>query len=198
MKNIQPNLNQDAISSQTSGAYIFRTSEANEIPTRICNTATSEPCVVQLSVTITEDVIMIYQNISAWAAQVIYLYAGDIEVEFEYVLGSIPIDDNVGKEIITELQSNLDNGDKYQFFSDSNGREFQERLYNYRPTWDMQVFEPIAGNYYPLSTSCYIKDESKGLQLSIITDRALGAGALNKGRMEVMIQRRLVVGKLAY
>lgn len=26
-----------------------------------------------------------------------------------------------------------------KFFTDSNGREFMERVYNYRPTWDLEV-----------------------------------------------------------
>ncbi len=32
------------------------------------------------------------------------------------------------------------------FYTDSNGREMQKRVINYRPTWPLEVFEPVAGN----------------------------------------------------
>jgi len=34
------------------------------------------------------------------------------------------------------------------FYTDSNGLEMMERKFNYRPTWDLNVTEPAAGNYY--------------------------------------------------
>ncbi|CAN0098453.1 unnamed protein product, partial [Heterosigma akashiwo] len=46
----------------------------------------------------------------------------------------------------------------------------QERRLNYRPTWDLVVTEEIAGNYYPVTTAIYIKDNTT--QLSILTDRS--------------------------
>ena len=33
------------------------------------------------------------------------------------------------------------------FFTDSNGREMQQRNLNFRPTWDLNVTHPISGKY---------------------------------------------------
>lgn len=33
----------------------------------------------------------------------------------------------------------------------------QERKLNYRPTWDLNVTEPVSGNYYPLTAAIAIK-----------------------------------------
>lgn len=39
------------------------------------------------------------------------------------------------------------------FYTDSNGREMLKRVRDKRPTWNLQVQEPIAGNYYPLTAA---------------------------------------------
>lgn len=41
---------------------------------------------------------------------------------------------------------------------------------NYRPTWNLTVHEPVAGNYYPINAAAYIKDHTA--QLSVIIDRS--------------------------
>jgi hypothetical protein len=76
------------------------------------------------------------------------------------------------------------------FFTDSNGREFQTRKLNFRPTWPLQVTEPVAGNYYPVNAAAYIKDTNK--QLSILNDRSQSAASINNGQIEIMIHRRLL------
>ena len=43
----------------------------------------------------------------------------------------------------------------------------------------MEVFEPVAGNYYPITAGMYIRDEDAGLQLSILPDRAQSGGMSN-------------------
>jgi hypothetical protein len=76
------------------------------------------------------------------------------------------------------------------FYTDSNGREFLERKLDYRPTWDMEVFQPIAGNYYPVNAAIYIEDEASSL--SVLNDRTQGGASLADGEIEIMVQRRLV------
>jgi hypothetical protein len=68
-----------------------------------------------------------------------------------------------------------------------------KRRFNYRPTWDLEVFEPIAGNYYPLSAAMFIRDEAAQKQLAVLTDRSAGGASLLDGEMELLIHRRLVV-----
>jgi lysosomal alpha-mannosidase len=92
------------------------------------------------------------------------LYADRPYAEFEWVVGSIPIEDGLvsvfvfvfftlhgnllgvqGKEIITRFSTNI-SSDGY-LYTDSNGREMQQRLLNYRPTWKLNITEPVAGKY---------------------------------------------------
>jgi hypothetical protein len=61
-----------------------------------------------------------------------------------------------GKEIISRFSTNI-SSDGY-LYTDSNGREMQQRLLNYRPTWKLNVTEPVAGKYVlahpPVSFLC--------------------------------------------
>ncbi len=78
-------------------------------------------------------------------------------------------------------------------FTDSNGREFLERTLNSRPTWDLDIQEPVAGNFYPLTAAMFIRDEEKGAQLAVLTDRAQAGASLRDGEMELMVHRRILV-----
>lgn len=71
------------------------------------------------------------------------------------------------------------------FYTDSNGREMLERKLNYRPTWDVDIQEPIAGNYYPVTSKISIKDGTK--RVSVMTDRAQGGSSLRDGEVELMV-----------
>lgn len=185
-----PDLAVDYNSFQPSGAYIFRPHRPNEEPTGVCD---AENNVVELTVVRGHKVIEIQQKFSSWVTQVVRLRDEAIVLEFENTVGPIPDTQRIGKEIVTRFDTNLHTGGHGQnvFYTDSNGREFMERKYNYRPTWEVQVYEPVAGNYYPLSTSMYIKDEKAQVQLSILPDRSLAAASLTNGQMEIMIHRRL-------
>jgi len=44
------------------------------------------------------------------------------------------------------------------FYTDSNGLEMQERIKNYRPTWDLKTKEHVSGNYYPINQAIAIRD----------------------------------------
>ena len=58
-----------------------------------------------------------------------------------------------------------------------------------RPTWELQVKEPVAGNFFPLTSAMYIEEQEAPAggaqawspprrQLALVTDRAQGAGPL--------------------
>lgn len=49
------------------------------------------------------------------------------------------------------------------FYTDSNGLEMQERILNYRPTWDLVTRQNVTANYYPIQTALAIKDQVKNL-----------------------------------
>jgi hypothetical protein len=103
-------------------------------------------------------------------------------------VGSIPIEDNQGKEVISRFSSDVASAS--YIYTDSNGREFQTRKLNYRPTWPLQVNEPVAGNYYPVNAAAYIKDTTK--QLSLLNDRSQAGASINNGQIEIMVHRRLL------
>ncbi|KAK6153870.1 hypothetical protein DH2020_013509 [Rehmannia glutinosa] len=105
-----------------------------------------------------------------------------------YQVGPIPIDDGVGKEIVTQIKSNI--GNNKIFYTDSNGRDFLERIRDYRADWDLQVNQPIAGNYYPINLGIYIKD--KNTELSVLVDRSVGGSSIADGEVEIMLHRRLI------
>lgn len=52
-------------------------------------------------------------------------------------------------------ETNVTNGD--EFYTDSNGREMLKRTLNFRPSWKLDVQQPVAGNYYPVTAAIYIQ-----------------------------------------
>ncbi|XP_016017648.2 lysosomal alpha-mannosidase isoform X4 [Rousettus aegyptiacus] len=167
------------LSDQVSGAYIFR-------PNR------QEPLLVsrwaQIHLVKKALVQEVHQNFSAWCSQVVRLYPGQRHLELEWTVGPIPVGDGWGKEVISRFDTELET--KGLFFTDSNGREILERRRNYRPTWVLNMTEPVAGNYYPVNSRIYITDGKA--QLTVLTDRSQGGSSLKDGSVELMVHRRLL------
>ena len=107
-------------------------------------------------------------------------------VELETNLFGIPMSKQ-GQEVILHLSFDRikNNG---VFYTDSMGLEMQKRVLNYRPTWDLNVTQPVAGNYYPVAHGVTIKDSN--MTLEVLNDRNQGASSLQNGTIEFMIQRR--------
>uniref|UniRef100_A0A673LWT4 Alpha-mannosidase n=1 Tax=Sinocyclocheilus rhinocerous TaxID=307959 RepID=A0A673LWT4_9TELE len=167
-------------SRQPSGAYIFRPNSSDPF---VIN-KTAEIQIVTVSSTVQE----VTQWFSPWVSQVVRLYEGHRELELEWTVGPVPIADGLGKEVITRLDTDIESSD--YFYTDSNGREVLERRKDYRPTWDLKQTEPIAGNYYPINSRAYIKDDKH--QLTVVTDRSQGASSIYNGSLEIMLHRRLL------
>jgi hypothetical protein len=168
-------------SDQNSGAYIFRPTSTQAY--QICSGTPVTVSVVQGPV-----VSEIRTTCGTFVAQTVRIVQDSEFVEFEYQVGTIPVSDGQGKEIVTRFSSSIKSNKTW--YTDSNGREYQTRILNYRPTWNLTVNEPVAGNYYPVNVGIYLKDAAT--QLSILTDRSLGGASLNDGQVELMIQRRLL------
>merc|ERR1719410_2086728 len=129
---------------QKDGAYIFRPSDNNptSIPYQPAN----------FEIITTEGVVTeIHQSWSHWVNQTIRLWWGCSHLEIDYSIGPVPIQDR-GKNVITRFFSSDVNSNS-TFFTDSNGREFQKRIKNHRPSWPLEVHEPVAGNYYPMNAA---------------------------------------------
>eukprot|EP00063_Salmo_salar_P065684 XP_014040519.1 PREDICTED: lysosomal alpha-mannosidase [Salmo salar] len=169
--------NSDSI--QMSGAYIFRPNTST--PFIISKTAKIE--------TLQNSVVQeVRQWFSPWVSQVVRLYTDSRALELEWTVGPVPIGDDLGKEVISRLDSSINSSGV--FYTDSNGREVLQRRKDYRPTWDLKQSEPIAGNYYPINSRAYIKDDQD--QLTVVTDRSQGGGSIQDGSLEIMLHRRLL------
>ena len=100
-----------------------------------------------------------------WASQEVNLFDNASTVEFEWIVGPIPVDDNIGKNIIVRYDTDIASSSKY--YTDANGREVLERIRDYRPTWNYTVIENVSSNYYPINSRIWIKDQQR--QFTVLT-----------------------------
>ncbi|KAL5706468.1 alpha-mannosidase [Ranunculus cassubicifolius] len=164
---------------QASGAYIFRPNGSPPMPV-----SRSVPLKVLRGPLVDE----VHQQFSSWIYQVTRLYKDKEHAEVEFIIGPIPTEDGVGKEVITRMTANM--ATEKTFYTDSNGRDFMKRVRDYREDWPLSVNQPIAGNYYPLNLGIYVSD--KETEFSVLVDRAIGAASIKDGEMELMLHRRII------
>lgn len=164
---------------QASGAYIFRPNETFPIKSES-----------QVPLTVIRGPVMdeVHKRINPWISQITRVFKKKDHAEVEFTIGPIPVDDDIGKEIATQITTAMKtNG---TFYTDSNGRDFIKRLRDFRTDWELQVNQPIAGNYYPINLGIYVQDTSS--ELSVLVDRSVGGSSLNDGQIELMLHRRLL------
>eukprot|EP00934_Nitzschia_sp_Nitz4_P002969 Nitzschia sp. Nitz4//scaffold272_size25479//12374//15946//NITZ4_008309-RA/size25479-snap-gene-0.1-mRNA-1//-1//CDS//3329545225//2959//frame0 len=179
---MNPDTSSDARDLQNSGAYIFRPSTPDQ------------------ALNIVEPVSSVFFNTSAgfevhttyevpWIRTVTRVGMGQPYLEVDYTVGPIPAGDMRGKEIVTRLQTPIKSSST--FYTDSNGREFMKRVRDSRPTWELNVYEPVAGNYYPVNAAIYIEDKESAI--AVATDRSQGGASLQDGAVELMVHRRTLI-----
>jgi hypothetical protein len=166
---------------QNSGAYIFRPST----PDQKLQTVKASSATFQNTSGVMEVHVQ-YQE--PWIQSTYRVMPGLPYLEVEYTVGPIPVADGRGREIVTRVSSPIKSSGT--FYTDSNGREFMKRQKNYRPTWDLNVFEPVAGNYYPVNAAIYVENSSTKEALVVATDRSQGGASLQDGSIELMVHRR--------
>ena len=162
---------------QPSGAYIFRPD--SDTPTCLD--------VKHFSVYNGEQFDEIHQVYNEWISQTVRLYKGAKNAEFNWQVGPIDVEDGQGKEVITRFISDLNS--QATFYTDSNGREMLKRVRNFRPTWNLDQTEKVSGNYYPINSRIFIRDEAEKTQLTLVTDRSQGGSSIEDGQIEVMLHR---------
>ncbi|KAK9990150.1 hypothetical protein SO802_025135 [Lithocarpus litseifolius] len=165
---------------QASGAYIFRPSGPPNIQFDMLQ--------VPLKVIRGPLVDEVLQQFNSWIYQVTRLYRDKEHAEVEFTIGPIPVDDSVGKEVIMRMTTNMVTNKV--FYTDSNGRDFLERIRDYRADWPLSVNQPVAGNYYPLNLGIYTRDNKS--ELSVLVDRATGGASIEDGEIELMLHRRTI------
>ncbi|CAF4002973.1 unnamed protein product [Adineta steineri] len=164
---------------QASGAYIFRPLTQDAKPISIKR---SLKCIKSELV---QTAIIIFNE---WISQEINLYDEGEDIEIEWTVGPVPVEDNIGKEIILRYDTDIKSQSKY--YTDANGREVLQRIRNYRPTYNYTITEPVSGNYYPVNSRIWINETNR--QFTILTDRSEGGASLIDGSVELMIHRRLL------
>ena len=169
------------IKDQNSGAYIFRPSVPNQ---KLINLIPKLNAAKFVETPVGIDVYAYFEE--PWIWQMTRIQNNSQHIEIEYHVGPIPISDKRGKEIVVRYSTPITS--KGEFFTDANGREFQKRKRNFRPTWDLDIFEPVAGNYYPVNVEMYIEDSTASF--AVLVDRSQGGASLIDGSVEMMIQRR--------
>lgn len=70
----------------------------------------------------------------------------------------------------------------------------QERILNYRPTWDIkknyaEFNSNISANFYPVNSAISMK--SGNMMFTVMNDRSMAGTALEKGSIQLMQNRRL-------
>ncbi|XP_055596638.1 lysosomal alpha-mannosidase-like isoform X1 [Uranotaenia lowii] len=164
--------------NRSSGAYIFR---PNGTENHVADT-------VRINVVKGSVVQEVHQVFNEWISQVVRVYADEKHVEFEWLVGPIPTDDRVGKEIVSKFYTAAQSNGV--FWTDSNGREMIKRVRNHRDTWDLHLEENISGNYYPVTAKIALEDSN--IRLAVLTDRAQGGSSMEDGSLELMVHRRLL------
>ncbi|XP_043705030.1 alpha-mannosidase At3g26720-like isoform X1 [Telopea speciosissima] len=165
--------------SQASGAYIFRPNGSFPIKSE-----------AQVPLTVLRGPVLdeVHQHINPWIYQITRVYNEKEHAEVEFTVGPIPVDDGIGKEVVTLITTPMKTNKT--FYTDSNGRDFIKRIRDYRSGWDLQVNQPIAGNYYPINLGIYMEDDN--VELSVLVDRSVGGSSTVDGQIELMLHRRLL------
>lgn len=167
----------------SSGAYIFRP-EISEASLTVMKPEPSKTKVYESS--LLTEVHTTYEG--SWIHQVIKVYKDKDYIDVDYTVGPIPVHDEIGKEVVNRFRTSIQNTDT--FFTDSNGREFIKRRRSHRETWDLDEFEPVAGNYYPVNAAMYIEDDNSSI--AVLTDRSQGGSSQRDGHLEFMVHRRII------
>ncbi|KAL2500188.1 Glycosyl hydrolase family 38 protein [Abeliophyllum distichum] len=130
----------------------------------------------------------VHHQLNTWLHQVTRVYKEKEHAEVEFTIGPIPVDDGFGKEITAQIKTSLNTNET--FYTDSNGRDFIKRIRDHRSDWDLEIHQPIAGNYYPINLGIYLEDGN--MEVSVLVDRAVGGSSLVDGQIELMLHRRLL------
>lgn len=113
----------------------------------------------------------------------VQIYKNENYAEFQWMVGPIHVQDQIGREIITRFDTDIESNGI--FYTDANGRELLKRVRDQRPTWNLTLLEKISGNYYPVTAKIAIEDNTR--RFAILNDRAQGGSSLADGSVELMV-----------
>ncbi len=137
--------------SQLSGTYIFRPT------TRTINSSLPYATPQSASIYQGKNLLQIHLNSPNIIADLRIYNDLSQGMELQTFVNSISVSDGQGKEVVLIVETPGINNQN-TFYTDSMGMEMQKRVLNYRPTWDLQVVQPISCNYYPVQSTIFIQD----------------------------------------
>ncbi|XP_072948571.1 lysosomal alpha-mannosidase-like [Epargyreus clarus] len=163
-----------------SGAYAFRPRE--ERPAPISDKA--------MYYTVRGSLVKeIRQRFNDWVTQIIRLYRGEEFVELEWIIGPVPVGNDLGKEVVTIFKTNIsNNGD---FFTDSNSRQMMKRNC-WNKTSSTPQKKPVPACYYPVTSRICLQSLNSSVEMCVLTDRTQGGTSYDEGELELMMHRRLL------
>lgn len=169
------------------GAYIFRPNTSS--PYLI-----DRPASFKMYKRENGALIEIHQKWTDWIWQTIRVDAKKNYIEFDYVVGPIPIGPgrSVGREVVTRYITNMANDGV--FFTDSNGRQLltRHKLRSETP-------EQLGGSFFPVVSTAVIKNNhlersNKSAEtFAVLVDRPQAVTSLDEGQLEFLIHRRHLV-----
>ena len=163
-----------------SGAYIFRPNSSTLFP------VSSSAATDLITGAVVSEARVAF---APWLSAVFRLWANATDVEVEWTVGPVPFADKLGKEVVVRYATGLASAGVW--YSDANGRDSMRRQRDARPSWALNVTEPVADNYVPTTAFQWLTDGA--VTLSVATDRAQGGTSMHDGELEFMVHRRLQV-----
>jgi hypothetical protein len=169
-----------------SGAYVFRPN-ASEAAAPLLPPGASAARGALTGPVISEA----WLEAAPWAFQRVALWAGDEDAfDLATTLGPLPVNDFFGQGMEVVARFSTGGASRGAFYTDSNAREWQPRLRNSRPDYNLTLTEPVAMNYYPVNTAIRVA-AGAAATLTVLTDRTQGGASLEDGEVELMVHRRL-------
>lgn len=166
---------------RSSGAYIFKPKMEKPVPIYD---------IIKADIFKSDIVHEMHIKYTDFAIVIVKLYQDVPVIEVEWIIGPVPIEDGIGKDVILRYTTDLINNNV--FYTDSNGRQTIKRIRNRRASWKYEQIRPVVGNYYPVTARIFIEDKEKNIRFSVFNDRSQGGSSLADGEIELMIHRRLV------
>lgn len=139
-----------------SGAYIFTASTGTH--------RTSQPNVTIVKGPVVQEVRQKWDGLGALTSR---LWAGTSHLEVVWTVGPPFIDGarTLSREVFVRYNSSVRSSGLW--FTDANGREYQQRRRDYRPAFSFSGNGSVGANLYPTTTGCYLKDAHVSLNIAV-------------------------------